>query len=413
MYTLILMTAMSTSPAAAEFNGFFRNLFNRDSSSCSGSRESQSTGCTGSTSCHGSDTGFGHRIRAFFNGAGSCYGSGTSQSSGCSGKPSSCCGSSGSGYAKASCNGTAYSCNGTPSTLPNWDYGPPTGAGGYAPPSPATSFAPPPGYGCSGYALGTPTPLDYGFPGTTFPGMPYGSPMPYGSTPATPTPAEPPAIIPEDRNARKQVLPTPTYPTSGSMTRATVIVRLPVDALLFAEGKPLTLNGPDRTFVSPPLPGDREFTYTFRAEYVRSGETIARSKKVQVKAGGIATVEFAEPGQTTSTSTAVPLVPAPVKIETPKPTVPVASPRLTANAPERARITVKLPVGATLFVDGKKNDRTGLVREFTTPPLTAGQEFSYLMKAEVQRNGQPESQSTKVTFRAGELVTVDFTAIPK
>ena len=61
----------------------------------------------------------------------------------------------------------------------------------------------------------------------------------------------------------------------------------------------------------------------------------------------------------------------------------------------------------------KKNDRTGLVREFTTPPLTAGQEFSYLMKAEVQRNGQPESQSTKVTFRAGELVTVDFTAIPK
>jgi len=295
-----------------------------------------------------------------------------------------------------------------PNTLPNWDYGPPTGAGGFAPPSPAISYAPPNGYGCSGYALGTPMPIDYGIPS-----IPYGSPMPLGTMPAKPLPAEPPAVIPEDRNARKQVLPTPTFPTSASLSRATVLVRLPVDATLFAEGKALTLTGADRSFVTPPLPADREFTYSFRAEYVRSGEIISRTKKVHVKAGGMVTVEFHEPGQTTSNTVAAPLVPAPEKTEAPKATPPVATPRLTANVPERARITVKLPAGATLYVDGRKSDRAGLVREFTTPPLTPGQEFAYQMKAEVMRNGQPESQSTKVTFRAGELVTVDFTAVPK
>jgi uncharacterized protein (TIGR03000 family) len=63
-------------------------------------------------------------------------------------------------------------------------------------------------------------------------------------------------------------------------------------------------------------------------------------------------------------------------------------------------------------VDGKKNERTEPVREFSTPALKPGQEYAYLMKAEVTRDGRPESQLTKVTFRAGEIVTVDFTAAP-
>jgi len=395
MYTFMLMTAMAASPETAEFNGFFRNLFHRDDTRDT----SRSSGCTGS-SCSG-DKGFGHRLRAFFSGSDSCYGSGTSKSTGCSGKSNSCCGYT---RAAASCQGTSLSCSGVPGQLPNFDYGPPPG-NGFAPTSPAISFAPATGYGCAGYALGTPTPA--------FPSMPYGAPTIVSPLQATPTPAEPPAVIPEDRSALKNVLPAPSLPTSGSANRATVVVRVPADATLYAEGRALSLNGTDRTFVSPPLPGDREYTYTFKAEYTRSGETIARTKKVQVKAGGIATVEFTEAGQATSTSTAAPLVPSPVKAEPVVPTLPAGAPRLAGQSPEQARITVKLPAGATLYVDGKKNERTGLVREFTTPPLTQGQEFAYQMKAEVVRNGQPETQMTKVTFRAGEMVTVDFTAVPK
>jgi uncharacterized protein (TIGR03000 family) len=67
-----------------------------------------------------------------------------------------------------------------------------------------------------------------------------------------------------------------------------------------------------------------------------------------------------------------------------------------------------VPAGTTLFVDDRKATVGDGVREFTTPPLPAGQEFGYVMKAERVRNGQPESQIQRVTFRAGELVTVDF-----
>ena len=85
---------------------------------------------------------------------------------------------------------------------------------------------------------------------------------------------------------------------------------------------------------------------------------------------------------------------------------------MPTTATERAKITVKLPAGATLFVDGKKNDRTELVREFNTPPLSPGQDYAYIMKAEMVRGGQPESQTMKVTFRAGEITFADFTNWP-
>src|SRR5439155_9044920 len=50
MYSLVLMSAMSTAPATAEFNGFFRDLFNGNCSGCTGCN-----GCNGAArySCNG------------------------------------------------------------------------------------------------------------------------------------------------------------------------------------------------------------------------------------------------------------------------------------------------------------------------------------------------------------------------
>jgi uncharacterized protein (TIGR03000 family) len=76
---------------------------------------------------------------------------------------------------------------------------------------------------------------------------------------------------------------------------------------------------------------------------------------------------------------------------------------------ERAVIRVKLPPGATLYVDDQRSPSTELIRQFSTPPIPAGKEFAYLMKAEVFRNGQIETFTQKVPFRAGERVDVDFT----
>jgi len=334
MYTLLLMTAMSSSPQTAEFNGFFRDLFSFNgcqgscSGSCYGSCTGASSGCYGSSNCNG----FGSRLRAFFSGS-SCYGSCSGSSTGCSG----------------SCHGSGYGCNGGFAPVP-------MGPGDFAAPLPAGAAAPG---------------LDY--------------------LPATPVPAVPPASVPESRQR---------ISLTGAGNRATVVVRLPADARLFAEGRLLALTSSERTFVTPPLQNGPEYSYTFRAEYLRDGETIARSKTVAVKPGATVTVEFTD-GMAKA---------EPRKME-PAPAKPTSNPKTPAvpSALDRARITVKLPPGATLYVDGKKNERTEPVREFNTPPLPAGQEFAYLMKAEVLRDGRPETTTTKVSFRAGEIVTVDLT----
>ncbi|HVK19363.1 MAG TPA: TIGR03000 domain-containing protein [Fimbriiglobus sp.] len=411
MYSLILMTAMSGAPEAPQFNGFFRNMFNgcqgESCYGCYGSGVSRSAGCYGS--CHG----FGSRLRAFFNG-GSCYGSGTSRSAGCYGSGYSC---HGAGYA---CFGSSYSCGGgyVLPAAPDGFGAPPPAADGLAPYAPPAAAVPGSAYlpggsgpGCcgDGYTLGTPARV----------ADPYISPIApdtYSTTPPAPMPAAPPASVPEDRNARRVALASPA---SDDKSRGTVVVKLPTDAKLYAEGRPLTQSSGERTFVTPPLPGGRDYTYSFRAEYVRDGETISQTKRVAVRPGQSATVEFAD---LTLAKTAKPN-PLPLTRPTSVKAEPVSKPHnpfvggpapapATPSPTERARITVKLPPGATLYVDGKKNDRTEAVREFSTPVLKPGQEYAYLMKAEVTRDGRPESQLTKVTFRAGEIVTVDFTAAP-
>src|SRR6516164_4717087 len=117
MYSLILVTAMTTTPDATQFNGFFRDLFSGCSGcsstytprySCYGGGSGSSYTCSGSaypascTGCCGGE-GLGTRVRRWFS----------NLISGCCG----CCGGSGSGYAcygsGYGCTGTSYSCFGT------------------------------------------------------------------------------------------------------------------------------------------------------------------------------------------------------------------------------------------------------------------------------------------------------------
>ncbi len=284
----------------------------------------------------------------------------------------------------------------------------------------------------------------YGYPGSTIPMAPIydgGAMPPYntipvpstpipgsfdGVPPATPRPAGPPNEIGDSRGFRP-MLPAPP----GLSPRATVTVRLPADARLFAEGQPLTLTNGEKTFVTPELPAGRDFTYTFRAEYARDGEKVMREKQLSVRSGGTYSLDFEEKmakplidtagekkplktGEKTS-FTGLPPTASPLAALTGgKDPATVTDPFLTNPAitkeQDRAKITVKLPAGATLFVDGKKNTKTDLTREFVTPPLVHGKEYAYTMMAEL--GGTAGSVTHKVSFRAGEMVTVDFTATP-
>jgi uncharacterized protein (TIGR03000 family) len=274
--------------------------------------------------------------------------------------------------------------------------------------------------------------LPYSAPPPTF------DPAPFNGAPAFPAPGVPgipapgiPYAVPDTAPAMSGLRPAgaaAALASTGPGARAAVVVKLPADARLFADGRQLNLTGAERKFVSPELPTAQEFVYRFKAEYERDGETVSVTKKVPVRAGSTVTIEFVDlttakaPEKTPAAPAAggaprgavpaaVPTAAEPTKAEPPIRPAPAGD---VPGAPgDRATITVKLPAGATLYVDDRRSPSQEPVRSFATPPLPAGREFAYLIKAEVVRNGQPETLTQKVPFRAGERVTVDFTSLGK
>ncbi len=442
MYSLVLLTAMTASSDTPNANGLFSNMFSGGNScsgsSCSGncygnyapryscygggcsgsSSASNCNGCTGCSGCSGSTSasnncngcngcsgsGFGSRVRKWFD-RGNC--------NGCSG---SCNGCTGSGYG---CNGSGYGCSGTVGYSC-------FGASAYSCfGGPAVAYTPVFNGGLScqgGMAWPAPPPVFEsapGMPGMTPPGM-----IPYAP------PETAPGFNPQNTGFRPSNGDNALV-SNGTTGRATVVVRLPIDARLFADAKSLSLTGAERKFVSPELPSGQEFIYRFRVEYERDGETLSVTKKVAVRAGVMLNIEFTDltakgtpekvtPEKSPGGNTAVAATPtsnpghgtATPPVATPA-SVPTAGPASVEQpgVGDRATITVKLPAGATLFVDDRKSPSSEPVRRFNTPPLPAGRDYAYLMRAEIVRNGQTETFTQRVPFRAGERVDVDFSGI--
>ncbi|HEX4612543.1 MAG TPA: TIGR03000 domain-containing protein [Urbifossiella sp.] len=382
MYSLVLMTAMAGSPDTPGFNGYFRDLFN-GSGGCSG--------CCGGGAVRYSCYGGGCSGTSYDPGCcgGGCCGGTVARMGGCTG----CCG----GSVAYSCNGSAaYSCFG----------------------GPAVSYTPVinGGLSCYGGPVPSAPPPVFGPAAPVFPAGPPAT-IPY----ADPQPA-PPAVVPERSGLRPAGGFGPPAAAVSIGSRATILVRLPADARLYADGTALRLTGSERRFTTPELPAGMEYTYRMTAEYERNGEVVSVTRRVAVRAGGTEVVEFADltAGRPTTGAPAPaalrPADPAPaVAVSNPGPAAVTAPPVLPqAGAPAataRATITVKVPPGAALYVDNTRNPATDPVRRFTTPPLPAGREFAYLLRVEVTRNGQPEQVIQKITFRAGEHSEVDFTQL--
>jgi len=415
MYTFVMMAALTSAPEAPQFNGFFRDLAGGSGCHADGRSESDSKNCNG---CCGGGV-FHGRIMSFFNSflgeRGSCCGGscrGSSCSGSCSGRSaaSTCHGSSCSGSRRdsgSSCHGSAScfgsSCMGSSTFAPMSIPYP----GDYAQPIPSNS-----GYGSGCFA-------------GSFPSYPGGAPTIVPGGGYDTVPFSPPTSVPSERDTYR-----PTVIDDGA--RGVIIVRLPEDAKLFAEGRQLSLKTDVRRFVTPPLPANRDAIYNLRVEYTREGEVISRTKKVAIRAGETKELEFAEqtaksppvnlpelfaekPGLGTPMIPVIPTVTLPMG--TPTGSKPQVLPPLGSGTvipppqplSDRAKITVKLTPGAVLFVDKRRNDRTETVREFTTAALKKGDLYTYTLRAEWSREGQLEFEERKVEFMAGELHTVDFT----
>lgn len=73
-----------------------------------------------------------------------------------------------------------------------------------------------------------------------------------------------------------------------------------------------------------------------------------------------------------------------------------------------ARVTVRLPADARLWVDQVECPLTSGERSFDTPELAPGQTYYYTLKMQVQRRGAPMTDSQRVLVSAGQRVTVSF-----
>ncbi len=82
------------------------------------------------------------------------------------------------------------------------------------------------------------------------------------------------------------------------------------------------------------------------------------------------------------------------------------------NSAAPARVSISLPADAKLYVDGQLTrtmDKS--FRTFATPDLDNGQEYRYVMKAEVVRNGVVQSETKTVIVRAGAEISEEFATL--
>jgi uncharacterized protein (TIGR03000 family) len=237
------------------------------------------------------------------------------------------------------------------------------------------------GYGGGGgYTAGNYPPGPYGF-GYSFGGChgySYGGGGCYGyfSTPGqVPLPLRPPETATPDKDKGKSEKPDKEtrFPKQGR-----VLVQLPPDAKLYVDGEPVNLTPNIRNILTPELTPGRAYYYTVKAVAVRDGQTVEDTRRLVVRAGQVSQVDFRDLGV--------------VKQEAPQ-----AQP---------AHVTVHLPEGARLYVDGVAQRGTAGKRTFDTPKLEPGKSYYYTFKAEL--GGANRADTRRVVVQAGKDVTVDF-----
>lgn len=223
-------------------------------------------------------------------------------------------------------------------------------------------------YGCHGcYGC-------YGCYGTCYGGV---------AVAAAPAMVAPAAVVPSTVVPAVPTLPAEPKKDDKSAAlgnAAAVVLKAPVDVQLSVEGQAIPRTTSEETFRTPDLEPGASYTYTFKAQVLRNGKRTAYTKQVKVRAGQTSLADFT---------------------------------KLANDGRDVARVTVKLPADARLYVDGVLCPLTSATRSFNTPELDAGQRYYYTLKAQVVRDGETLSSTPqRVLVEAGKQVTVEFKDLP-
>jgi uncharacterized protein (TIGR03000 family) len=74
-----------------------------------------------------------------------------------------------------------------------------------------------------------------------------------------------------------------------------------------------------------------------------------------------------------------------------------------------AHLMVVVPESAELWFNGTRMTLTGTQREFFSPALTPGKDYTYEIRARWMENGRPVEQNRSVKVQANSYQVVDFT----
>jgi uncharacterized protein (TIGR03000 family) len=85
-------------------------------------------------------------------------------------------------------------------------------------------------------------------------------------------------------------------------------------------------------------------------------------------------------------------------------------PVYTPDVSTTARLDIRVPADAQVWVEGVEMKQTGAFRQMISPPvLEPGKTYHYTVKATWNANGQPVTESRKINVQAGLASLVDFT----
>jgi uncharacterized protein (TIGR03000 family) len=87
---------------------------------------------------------------------------------------------------------------------------------------------------------------------------------------------------------------------------------------------------------------------------------------------------------------------------------PPETPRMSGRA-RSVLLEVRVPASAEIWIEGTKTLQTGAVRQFVSPPIEPGRNYSYKIEAKWMDQGSERTQSRTLVVRPGELKRVDLT----
>jgi uncharacterized protein (TIGR03000 family) len=87
---------------------------------------------------------------------------------------------------------------------------------------------------------------------------------------------------------------------------------------------------------------------------------------------------------------------------------PVVSESFISGTDQRVQIHLQVPNNARVWFDGEKTVQTDSSRDFITPPLPTGIDYSYAVRVEWTENGRKVESTRHILIRAGDRVSLDL-----